>query len=272
MSKKIANAKRSLGQNFLKSPQIAQTIALAGDLSRKDKVLEIGPGKGILTKELLSMADLVVAFEKDDGLYKLLKDGFRAEIEGKRLILINDDIFNIHKHKSALAKLGKKYKIVSNIPYNITGKLLRFIFTLKHLPELVVLLVQKEVAERIVAKNGKGSLISVSVKVYGNPKYVKKVPSKYFSPKPKVDSAIILIENINRKFFRGFKDTKFFDFVRLGFSHKRKLLKKNLNLDDTILRKCNIPLNARAEELSLNDWSLLFKNKIKNDNKKNKGV
>ena len=143
----------------------------------------------------------------------------------------------------------------------------------------MVLMVQKEVAERIIAKNGKESLLSISVKVYGKPKIIIKVPAGNFAPKPKVDSAVIQIENISKDFFRKscfrleaglpskrdkIDEKEFFKLLKLGFSHKRKILKNNLNFStfnvENITGKCGIPPLARAEELSLENWKCLYKN------------
>ncbi len=121
-------------------------------------------------------------------------------------------------------------------------------------------MVQKEVAERIVARNNKESILSISVKSYGQPKIIAKVPAKNFSPAPKVDSAILLIENISKDFFKKneIEEKRFFNLLRLGFSHKRKLLKNNLKIDAKILQKCKIPALSRAEDLSLSDWKCLY--------------
>ena len=125
----------------------------------------------------------------------------------------------------------------------------------------MVLMVQKEVAERIITKNSKESLLSISVKVYGKPKIIIKVPAGNFVPKPKVDSAVIQIENISKNFFKKnkIKETEFFRFLKLGFSHKRKLLKNNLRVKAEILQKCKIPALSRAEELSLENWKCFIK-------------
>ena len=276
-------AKKSLGQNFLINPKIAERIAFEADISKKDTVLEIGPGTGNLTKYLLTRAKKVIAVEKDDNLIKELTKKFKKEIEEKKLVLINDDIlkFNIQKID---CKFFGNYKIIANIPYNITGAILKKFLSEKNKPESMTLMIQKEVAERIMARDGKESLLSISVKAYGEPKILFKVSRGNFYPSPKVDSAVITIKNISRKLFvealqtvqsrtlhslhgslygvydlslEKFED-KFWEIVRAGFAHKRKKLSSNLkNLISSTLRQ-DLE-NKRAEELTLKDWIDLAK-------------
>ena len=157
----------------------------------------------------------------------------------------------------------KNYKIIANIPYNITGAILKKFLTETNQPELMVLMVQNEVAKRIVARDNKESILSTSVKAYGTPKIAMKVPARYFSPAPKVDSAIISIKNISRKFFIENKidENNFWDIIHAGFAHKRKKLSSNLkksklNLNEKFLKDLG---NKRAEEMTLSDWLLLTK-------------
>ncbi|KKS99051.1 MAG: Ribosomal RNA small subunit methyltransferase A [Candidatus Nomurabacteria bacterium GW2011_GWA2_43_15] len=276
-------AKKSLGQNFLINPKIAERIAFEADISKKDTVLEIGPGTGNLTKYLLTRAKKVIAVEKDDNLIKELTKKFKKEIEEKKLVLINDDIlkFNIQKID---CKFFGNYKIIANIPYNITGAILKKFLSEKNKPESMTLMIQKEVAERIMARDGKESLLSISVKAYGEPKILFKVSRGNFYPSPKVDSAVITIKNISRKLFVEALQTvqsrtlhslhgslygvydlslekfeeKFWEIVRAGFAHKRKKLSSNLkNLISSTLRQ-DLE-NKRAEELTLKDWIDLAK-------------
>jgi len=258
--------KRSLGQNFLTSKWVVKTIVETGEVTKKDTVLEVGPGKGILTKELLLKAKTVIAFEKDDALYKTLNKTFASEIAEKKLILINDDIFNFKKYKEALPLQEKNLKIIANIPYNITGKLIPFFFQLTPLPQIIVLMVQKEVAHRIVARDGKESILSISVKVFSTPQYIKRVSASLFSPKPKVDSAIILFKNISVEYFKRINEQTFFALVKKGFSQKRKFLKNNLLIKESVLSNCGVAPTARAEELSVLNWVCLTKNIIKYEN------
>jgi 16S rRNA (adenine1518-N6/adenine1519-N6)-dimethyltransferase len=252
-------AKKSLGQNFLKSEVALKKIVEAGEIKPGDIILEIGPGKGALTERLLENAGSVFAVEKDRELVELLRTKFDKEIREGKLTLLEDDIlkFDIKKYTPK-----SSYKIIANIPYNITGAILKKFLTEKHQPERMILMVQHEVAKRIVASDKKESILSISVKAYGEPKTIMKVPARYFSPAPKVDSAIIGIKNISRIFFEqnNINEEKFWEIVKTGFAHKRKKLSGNLK--DTLLSKKEFWDsfgNKRAEDLQLQDWGLLAK-------------
>lgn len=252
--------KKSLGQNFLKNPKIAEDMAFFGETEKDDLVLEIGPGEGIMTNLLLQKGADVIAIEKDQRLIPILEEKFLKEINSNQLKILNSDALEFD-----FDKIPKKYKIIANIPYYITGHLIRKIFDGKNLPESVTLLIQKEVAERIIAKNGKESLLSISVKVYGNPNYVKTVKKGNFSPSPKVDSAIIHIDNISLKNFKNLDKNKFFEVIKCGFAHKRKILIGNLsekfgrNKTSQIFSKLGMNIDSRAEDLKIEDWIRISK-------------
>ena len=272
-------AKKSLGQNFLKSEIAIRKIVQAGEILPDDIILEIGPGRGALTEKLLENSKRVIAVEKDRELYEFLKNKFAEQIKSGSLVLVHDDIlkFDINEaifvFANGLAGIGtqgtedlsknrklRNYKIIANIPYNITGAILKKFLTEKNQPERMILMVQKEVAKRIMANDKKESILSMSVKAYGNPEMIMKVPARYFSPAPKVDSAIIAIKNISRRIFEEneLDERHFWTIVRAGFAHKRKKLGSNLK------GLCQrFPLtalgNKRAEDLSLADWILLTK-------------
>ena len=253
--------KKSLGQNFLKSEKIAEEIAEAGEVCPDDIVLEVGPGKGILTEKLLEMAKKVIAVEKDEQLVEFLKEKFAREINSGKLEIISGDI--LQSQISNLKSKKFKYKLIANIPYYITSHLLRTFLESDTQPSLMVLMVQKEVAERIVAKGklarrrGGESLLSISVKAYGRPEIIRKVPAGYFSPAPKVDSAVIKISGISKKFFQDISEKKFFETVKKGFSQKRKMLINNLKAKKDDFTACNIGEKARAENLSIEQWKCL---------------
>lgn len=268
-------AKKSLGQNFLKSLAIVRRIASVSNVSDKDIVLEIGPGKGILTKALLETGAKVVAVEKDDNLFLLLKEKFAEEIENNKFFLIHGDIldfsvseiFEKTKPKAIGLHIGQvDFKLVANIPYYITGEIIRKFLEEKNQPKSMALLLQKEVAKRIAASDKKESILSLSVKVYGDPKYIETIKKNMFSPAPKVDSALIYIENISKKFFteNHISQDKFFEIIKQGFAHKRKVLINNLEkiIPKTKLLKCfeknNLPLMSRAEDLNLEEWKNLI--------------
>lgn len=268
-------AKKSLGQNFLKSELALNKIIEAGEVTGEDTVLEIGPGKGALTEKLLEKAGKVIAVEMDRELIEFLKEKFIKEINAGSLILVHGDILefdlnsvvvNFSSGDDAVQDIPRKilqphcFKVIANIPYNITGAILKKFLSADVQPERMVLMVQHEVAKRIMASDGKESLLSVSVKVYGEPKMVIKVPARYFSPAPKVDSAVILIKDISKELFRqGLKsEEEFWEVVKAGFAHKRKKLSGNLKK----MTKINLPAklkDKRAEELSVTDWFELLK-------------
>lgn len=256
-------AKKSLGQNFLKNHAVVREMITAGEATPGESIVEIGPGRGILTAELLRAGAKVIALEKDDALVPLLQEKFAPEIENGQLILLHKDALKFEPASCKLKSGG--YKLIANIPYYITGEILRYFLTLEAQPSLAVLMVQKEVADRIAARDGKESILSLSVKCYGEPKYIKTVKAQNFSPAPNVDSAILLIKNISRKVFQEIDEQKFFTIVKTGFAQKRKKLFSNLLKTDIHEREklaqtfqtCKISENARAEDISLEQWKCL---------------
>lgn len=257
--------KKSLGQNFLTSIPARIAIVNAGKLTPNDIVLEIGPGKGFLTKGLLESGATVVALEKDRELLPVLSETFSKEIETKQLTVIEGDAleFEISNHKPVTSN----YKLIANIPYYITGAILSLYLSHKHQPTHMVVLVQKEVAERVVARDKKESILSLAVKVYGDPKLVYRVNKGSFNPIPSVDSAVLSIENISRKNFRNKKqEENFFLVVKSGFSHKRKFLISNLkekipeiNWQELFIKN-SLNEKVRAEDVTLAQWLQLSSN------------
>lgn len=249
--------KKSLGQNFLMHQATAERIANAAELSNEEVVLEIGPGTGMLTRALLARARKVIAVEADGELVKRLQETFATEIASGRLSLVHGDIREFDS-----TSVAEPYKLVANIPYYITGEIIRTFLTTSHKPTSMTLLVQKEVAERI-ARSKKESLLSLSVKAYGVPRYCFTVPKGAFIPKPKVDSAVLLIEGIGNPFVSSKEEGRFFEILRAGFAHKRKLLAGNLSIltnTGAIMRAfsdAGIPTKARAEDISLPSWRTL---------------
>lgn len=255
-------AKKSLGQNFLKSKAALRAMIEAGKVQAGDLILEVGPGKGALTSSLLEAGAKVVALEKDNRLIAPLQEKYSKEIAENKLQIICTDALEFDP-TSLISPENKTYKIIANIPYYITGQFFRTYLTHKNQPEKVVIMVQKEVAERIAARDGKESLLSLSMKCYGTPKYVMTVQKKYFSPEPNVDSAIILIDNISRKFFENISEEKYFEVLKAGFAHKRKVLISNLTSIasreklETVFAKLNLSEKIRAEDASIDDWKNL---------------
>jgi 16S rRNA (adenine1518-N6/adenine1519-N6)-dimethyltransferase len=258
----IHYAKKSLGQNFLKSEPALRMMCTAGDVTNRDTIIEIGPGKGALTAKLLAQAKKVIAVEKDRDLVVILEEKFKDEIQKKRLEIISGDILEFDPTEYGLKK--GEYKIIANIPYNITGAIIKRFLSEVAEPQMMILLVQKEVAMRIVASDKKESILSLSVKAYGTPKYVMKVGKRFFSPSPKVDSAIIAITNISKKNFSSTAAEKyFFAIIKQGFAHKRKVLRKNLEsiasrqMIDEWFASLNLSSSIRAEDVPFETWLLI---------------
>ena len=253
--------KKSLGQNFLHSEAIIKDIVRAGNISKTDTVLEIGPGKGILTTELLKNAGKVISVEKDNRLIPILKEQFKKEIAEGKFILIHADILTLNPIPYGL--YPNSYKLIANIPYYITGQIFRKFLSGENNPSTIVLLVQKEVAERIITRDNKESILSLSVKAYGEPTYVRTVSAGNFFPKPSVDSAILAIDNISKDFFNDFSGDLFFKIIKTGFGQKRKMLlgnlKKLFKKEDLEIafKKCAIDEKSRAEDLPIEKWGEL---------------
>ncbi len=254
--------KKSLGQNFLKNSQISEKIVKEAEIKEGDKVLEIGPGTGVLTQILIKKGAKVVAIEKDKRLKLFLKEKFRNQ----PITIIEGDILKVNLPLILKETGFAQYKIVANIPYYITGQFLRLIFETEFLqtPQLIVLMVQKEVAERICAVSPQMNLLSVSIQYFSNSQVVGYVSRNNFFPKPKVDSAILKIKPKGKK--PREENTKlFFRVVKIGFSRKRKKLINNLSGGlritkkelDQIFDNVGIEVNARAQDLTIEEWKKL---------------
>jgi 16S rRNA (adenine1518-N6/adenine1519-N6)-dimethyltransferase len=264
--KYFLKAKKSLGQHFLRSEKALMTMVES--IKRDGEIVfEIGPGEGVLTEKLLQSGYTVIVVEIDKRSIEILKQKFASEIENKKLFIIESDCLEIDYSK--ILKSFKKtsdYSLLGNIPYYITGAIFRHTFEQKVLPKLATFLVQKEVAQRIVAQNKKESLLSVSVKIYGEAKLLEIVKRGSFAPPPKVDSAIISISNIHNPFKNTDSQEIFFKILKACFSHKRKFLLTNLktdldkdSFDKYFLKIQEIVLKynnekARAEDMSLDVW------------------
>ena len=253
-------AKKSLGQNFLHAPNVISAMVHASDITKDSLVLEVGPGKGALTSKLLETGAKVIAIEKDDRAIPFLNEKFTNEVKNGQLTIIHGDILEYNEN------LLEKYTLIANIPYYITGEFIRKFSESQNPPQKMVIMVQKEVAKRIVDE--KESILSISVKVYGNPKYICSVPRKFFRPIPNVDSADITIENISNNFFIESKiDEKyFFEVLKIGFAHKRKVVIKNLqekiakNSLISLWEKENWSKDLRAENITLEMWKKIVGN------------
>ncbi len=254
-------ARKSLGQHFLADASVLQTIVEAAELSSADTVIEVGPGLGILTVELVRRAGNVVAVELDTKLASLLK---RRLASLANLRVINADILKVSP--SELLERTSHYKVVANLPYYITSPVLRYFVEASPRPSLMVVMVQKEVGEAIVAGPGKMSLLAVSLQVYSKPRIVSHVPAQCFYPQPKVDSVIVRFDLSPEPEVKVADIGGFFDLVRAGFNSPRKQLHNSLahslgmKLAEVtlLLEGANIDSKRRAETLSLEEWARLY--------------
>ncbi len=256
--------KKSLGQNFLTSIPARMKIVEAGEIIPTDIILEIGPGKGFLTKALLATGAHVVALEKDRALIPFLSETFSTPLASNQLTLIEGDVLVFDPARYRLQANG--YKLVANIPYYITGAILSRFLTNLHQPSTMVVLVQKEVAERICARDAKESLLSLSVKAYGDPKLVYRVNKGSFHPIPSVDSAVLQIKNISRTNFTSARHEEvFFKLIRAAFAHKRKFALSNtasvfIDTDiASLFKEANLSEKVRAEDVALLSWIQISK-------------
>lgn len=256
-------AKKSLGQNFLNAPGVIQKMIDVSGVQSGDLVIEVGPGKGALTEALLERGAIVRCYELDPRMVEYLNEKYNSYIQTGQLTIVHQDILDLDLQEELSSGA---YKVIANIPYYITNAIIRLFLTATHQPTDMCLLVQKEVAERI-ARDTKQSILSLSVKVYGTPRYVTKVPARYFSPKPKVDSAVVHIGGISRDAFSTPSDEeRFFSVVKQGFAYKRKQLASNLGEAfvskaywQQVLQDMGYPHTVRAEDVALLDWIQLGK-------------
>ncbi len=249
-------AKKSLGQHWLNDPATLEAIVDEAELKPDDVVLEIGPGPGALTKYLVKRAREIVAVEFDERFARSLAQTVNAS----NLQVVHQDIL-----KFDLTSLAAGYKVVANIPYYLTSNLLRVLSESANPPATIILLIQKEVAERVAAKPGQMSLLSVSVQLYYEPRLGVKVPALLFSPPPKVDSQVLVLQKREEQLFPSTSLQAILTVVRAGFSARRKTLLNSLSgglrLDKPvvtqILTKAGLDPAKRPQELTLQDWHQL---------------
>ena len=245
--------KKELGQHWLTDRFILGEIADTAQIASDDTVLEIGPGLGTLTSELLARAKNVVAVEFDAELARKLPGQF----PGKNLVVKNEDILSFD-----LSSLPANYVVVANVPYYITSKIVQKLMTAAHKPRVVVLLVQKEVAQRIAAAPGNMSILAISAQVYAEAELGLEVPRQFFTPPPKVDSQVIILRTRAQPLVSATDEKRFFRVVKAAFSAKRKKLRSSLAGGlamskpevETMLAAANISPDARAEDLSIEQW------------------
>jgi 16S rRNA (adenine1518-N6/adenine1519-N6)-dimethyltransferase len=245
--------KKSLGQHWLKDRDVLANIADEAEITLDDTVLEIGPGLGPLTSELLRRAKKVVAVELDGALARKLPGQF----PGTALEVINQDIL-----KFDLRTLPEHYVVVANVPYYITSKIIQLLTTAVNKPRAIVLLIQKEVAVRMAAQPGDMSILAVSSQVYATVRLGSVVNAEFFTPPPKVDSQVVILEMRTESLLDPTIEKQFFRIVKAGFSAKRKKLRSSMASGlhiskpeaETLLNKAGISPEQRAQDLSIEDW------------------
>jgi 16S rRNA (adenine1518-N6/adenine1519-N6)-dimethyltransferase len=263
-------ARKGLGQHFLIDREVLELITSAAELTPADVIVEVGPGLGVLTRELTRQAGWVIAIELDNKLAALLKQTLASF---DNVIIINDDVLKIepgallNQQKARFRQAINSYKVVANLPYYITSPVLRHFLEASAKPQIMIVMVQKEVAEAIVAKPGEMSLLSVSIQFYGEPRIISYVPAKCFYPAPEVDSAILRIDLYPQPAVAVTDVGSFFDLVRAGFTTPRKQiansLAQGLGLPKgevlSLLGKADIVSQRRAETLTLGEWAQLWR-------------
>lgn len=247
---------KSLGQHWLKDRMVLEHIADCADVQASDTVLEIGPGLGTLTSELLRRTENVTAVEFDAELARKLPGQF----PGKKLRVHNEDILLYD-----LSALPSGYKVVANVPYYITSKIVQKLMTASNRPSVTVLLVQKEVAERIAAEPGDMSILAISAQVFASATLGDVVPAELFTPPPKVDSQVVILKTRERPLVSPDEEKAFFRVVKAGFSARRKKLRSSLSGGlgiskqdaEVLLQKADVSPDARAEDLTITEWKNL---------------
>lgn len=252
---------KSLGQHWLTDRSILKQIADPAEISSDDVVLEIGPGLGTLTSVLLHQAGRVEAVEFDAELAKKLPGQF----PGTNLKVHHADILHFE-----LSSLPSNYKVVANVPYYITSKIVQKLMTADNKPSIAVLLVQKEVAERIAARPGDMSLLGLSAQVFAETSLGVKVPREYFTPPPTVDSQVVILRTRDEPLIPEADLAAFFRMAKAGFAAKRKKLRSSIAAGlaiskpaaEELLRHASINPDKRAEDLSIDDWRRLAKDGV----------
>lgn len=265
-------ARKGLGQHFLIDEEVLKLITSAAGLTPTDVIMEIGPGLGVLTQELARQAGWVITIELDNKLAAILKQTLAAF---NNVTIINEDVLQIdpqallqEQRESFPPAISSpfNYKVVANLPYYITSPVLRHFLEASLKPQIMVVMVQKEVAEAIVAEPGEMSVLSISVQFYGQPEIVSRVPARCFYPAPEVDSAILKVTLYPKPAVDVADTVGFFRLVRAGFTTPRKQLCNSLTQGLgwpkaevlSLLEKADIAQQRRAETLALDEWAQLW--------------
>lgn len=252
------------GQNFLMDEVVLEDMVGIAGVTKDDAVLEIGPGIGNLTERLAGRSKFLLSIEKDPKFLPILK---KLKKEHKNFQYEIADALSFNFGEVFKQEGFDFFKVVANIPYYITGKILQMLLTGKFKPKSITILMQKEVAQNVVAKRGELSILALSVQLYGVPKIVQVVPAQSFFPAPKVDSAVLHVDVYEKPKYTLENEKRFFKIVKACFSGKRKQLHNTLvnNLHvpkqevEKILTELNISPTVRPQELSLEQWIELSK-------------
>jgi len=250
--------KKSLGQHWLYDEETLLAIAKSAEVTKADTVLEVGPGLGTLTSVLAKQAGSVLAVEFDEVL--ALELPFRVPDENVEVV--QADILDFD-----LSKLPVGYKVVANIPYYLTSHLIRRLCESKPNFSVAAILIQKEVAERVAAKPGDTSMLSITAQYYCEVSLGREVPAELFTPPPKVDSQVLILKRRKEPLFKGLDENKFFSLVKAGFSERRKKLRSSLSgglhisksQADELLVNAGISPDLRAQALDMGQWYELYK-------------
>ena len=262
-------ARKRLGQHFLIDDEVLCLIIFAAELTPTDTILEIGPGLGILTRELAGKAGRIIAIELDDKLAALLEQTLSSF---DNVTIINENVLHIdpstllREQKNNLSGAEAHYKVVANLPYYITSPVLHHFLQASVKPQAMIVMVQKEVAEAIIAEPGQRSVLSNMVQLYGKPEIISYVPAQSFYPAPEVDSAILRIDVYPKPVVAIADEKGFFGLVKAGFAAPRKQIANSLaqglefrkNTALEFLEKADIDPHRRAETLTLEEWAQLW--------------
>ena len=254
-------AKKSLGQNFLIDRRIVSRILTAADLTHTDTVLEVGPGRGILTRPLAERAASLTAIEIDDNLAVALTTDFASQ---PHVRIVHADAREVDI--PSLVPQDAPYKLIANLPYYAAQPIIRRFLEAQHKPTLMVVMVQREVARNMTASPGDMSLLSVATQLYGKPRIIASVPPRAFRPAPKVTSAIVRIDVFPGPAIPLDSIDAFFTLVRAGFSAPRKqihnCLQQGLSIprieSEALLSAAGVDPRRRPQTLSLDDWGSLY--------------